>query len=92
MVVKINDFEIEIFHIEERPGGHGAYSILTHCEYRGQRKKFKVITNDMPSIDEARDMIGEQKKKKLLSIAETKLSAKLIFWTEEVNEQLNEEL
>lgn len=63
-----NTYDVDVVHVSNMNTGYGHHKITVEIEYKGDRNTFISMTNNMPGIDKAMDLEGEEKQIALFNL------------------------
>ena len=72
--------EISIDYATGSTAGYGHKEIEVEIEYKGEYKKFKATTSNMPDWDAAQDLEGGERYFALYELIETQIEDEIAEW------------
>lgn len=77
---EIAAFDFTVTYANAMFSGHGHNKIEVEINYNGERKSFKATTTKLDSVDDAKELEGQEKYEALFSIVENDLDGKIADW------------
>lgn len=84
---EIAAFDFTVTYAAAAFSGYGHNKIEVEVEYNGERKSFKATTTSLDSVEDAKELEGQEKYEALFEIVEYSLGGVIAEWIIELEDK-----
>lgn len=83
ITITLNEREIKVIYALAQFSGYGHYDITVDISFGGLVKNFTATTSNMPGLDEATELEGEEKYLALYELIQHGIEESIMEWMDE---------